>query len=267
VTGIDPRVALVTLAVLRPPICATPLSSGDTASVVSRSVGGCSVTGPLVVHLSVRSTPRVPAGLVVAVPAAGRPTWRRPPPDPLRVPRTSAKTTAVAVVVSVPQPSGKGQRDDLARCTDWPGAPVHRLARFRESFSGWVSARADALFEVTDALVCTARAGPDAGGAGDGARAPARARRARRRVWVTWIVGAVGVSRPRRSSAGSSRGGRGPTPSEPTRRAGRRGRADHTAPSDYGRCSPAGGGGGGGCSPAGGRGGCSPAGGCSSGCR
>ncbi len=51
------------------------------------------------------------------------------------------------MVGSVLQAVGGGQEDDLARRGD--------LARFRESFYGCLSARADALFELTDALLCT----------------------------------------------------------------------------------------------------------------
>jgi hypothetical protein len=58
----------------------------------------------------------------------------------------SAKTKAVAVVGSVPQDLGGSQGEARARRGD--------LARFREVFYGCLTARADAQFELTDALLC-----------------------------------------------------------------------------------------------------------------
>lgn len=59
----------------------------------------------------------------------------------------SSKTKAVAVVVSLAQESTRGQDTDPARRGD--------LAWFRGEFYGCLTARADALFELTDALLCT----------------------------------------------------------------------------------------------------------------
>jgi DDE superfamily endonuclease len=58
----------------------------------------------------------------------------------------SSKTKAVAAVVSVAQAVGGCQDDALARRGD--------LARFRVELYGCLTARADALFELTDALLC-----------------------------------------------------------------------------------------------------------------
>ena len=58
----------------------------------------------------------------------------------------SSKTKAVAAVVSVTH----------ARTVDPEDTPARRgdLARFREEFYGALTARADALFELTDAILC-----------------------------------------------------------------------------------------------------------------
>jgi hypothetical protein len=58
----------------------------------------------------------------------------------------SSKTKAVAAVVSVSH----------ARTVDSEDTPARRgdLARFREEFYGALTARADALFELTDAILC-----------------------------------------------------------------------------------------------------------------
>ena len=58
----------------------------------------------------------------------------------------SSKTKAVAVVGSVPQGPPGGHGDAGARRGD--------LARFREVFYGCWTARADAQFELTDAVLC-----------------------------------------------------------------------------------------------------------------
>jgi len=58
----------------------------------------------------------------------------------------SAKRKTVAVVGSVPQ--------ELAGDQGGVAARRGNLAGFRELFSGCLSARADALFEVTEALLC-----------------------------------------------------------------------------------------------------------------
>ena len=52
------------------------------------------------------------------------------------------------------------------------------LVWFRAAFYGCLTARADELFELTEALLCTDGPGPDAGGVGVGARASPRPRRA-----------------------------------------------------------------------------------------
>jgi hypothetical protein len=59
----------------------------------------------------------------------------------------SSKTKAVAVMVSVARVLARGQDLDAARRGD--------LVGFRRLFYGCLSARADELFEVTDALLCT----------------------------------------------------------------------------------------------------------------
>jgi len=59
----------------------------------------------------------------------------------------SSKTKAVAVVASVAQESARGQDADPARRGD--------LVRFRERLYECLTARADELFELTDALLCT----------------------------------------------------------------------------------------------------------------
>ncbi len=53
----------------------------------------------------------------------------------------------MAVVGSVPQDSARGQDPDPGRRGD--------LSRFREVLYGCLTARADELFELTDALLCT----------------------------------------------------------------------------------------------------------------
>jgi hypothetical protein len=58
----------------------------------------------------------------------------------------SSKTKAVAVMGSVPQDPPGGQGEAGARRGD--------LARFREVFYGCLTARADAQFELTDAVLC-----------------------------------------------------------------------------------------------------------------
>ena len=58
----------------------------------------------------------------------------------------SSKTKAVAVMGSVPQDPAGDQDESSARRGD--------LARFREVFYDCLIARADALFEVTEALLC-----------------------------------------------------------------------------------------------------------------
>lgn len=50
------------------------------------------------------------------------------------------------------------------------------LSAFRTDFYRCLSARADALFELTDALLCTDGAGAVVGRPGSGARAPPWAR-------------------------------------------------------------------------------------------
>jgi hypothetical protein len=59
----------------------------------------------------------------------------------------SSKGKTVAVVGSVAQDSARGQDLDPARRGD--------LSRFREVFYGCLTGRADELFELTDALLCT----------------------------------------------------------------------------------------------------------------
>jgi hypothetical protein len=59
----------------------------------------------------------------------------------------SSKTEAVAVVVSVPHEDARGHDRAVARRGD--------LARFRAVFYGCATARADELFELTDAVLCT----------------------------------------------------------------------------------------------------------------
>jgi hypothetical protein len=70
----------------------------------------------------------------------------RPPLDPLRVPSTELEEKTVAVMGSVPQAPAGGQDESSARRGD--------LARFREEFYGCLTARADAQFELTEALLC-----------------------------------------------------------------------------------------------------------------
>jgi DDE superfamily endonuclease len=59
----------------------------------------------------------------------------------------SSKTKTVAVMLSVPHEAVSGQDAIAARRGD--------LARFRAAFYGCLTARADELFELTDALLCT----------------------------------------------------------------------------------------------------------------
>jgi hypothetical protein len=59
----------------------------------------------------------------------------------------SSKTKTVAVMCSVAQDRADGQDETATRRGD--------LARFREEFYGCLTARADAQFELTDALLCT----------------------------------------------------------------------------------------------------------------
>ena len=59
----------------------------------------------------------------------------------------SAKRKTVAVVGSVPQGLVRGQGGS--------GVGAGDLARFRQVFYGCLSARADALFELTDAVLCS----------------------------------------------------------------------------------------------------------------
>ena len=71
----------------------------------------------------------------------------RPPLDPLRVPITDLEGGgAVAEVAIVRHRSGLGAHPHPASLDD--------LRRFREVFYDCLLARADALFEVTDALLC-----------------------------------------------------------------------------------------------------------------
>ena len=72
-------------------------------------------------------------------------------------------------MVSVARVLARGQDLDAARRGD--------LVGFRRLFYGCLSARADELFEVTDALLCTDGPVRTLVGAGAGARAPPRARR------------------------------------------------------------------------------------------
>jgi hypothetical protein len=58
----------------------------------------------------------------------------------------SSKTKAVAAMVSVAYVQAVEPGDTPARRSD--------LARFREEFYGSLTARADALFELTDAILC-----------------------------------------------------------------------------------------------------------------
>ena len=70
----------------------------------------------------------------------------RPPLDPLRVPLTEPEDEAVAVACSVA----------YARTSGWgdPGFGRGDLAGFRREFYACLTARADALFELTDAVLC-----------------------------------------------------------------------------------------------------------------
>jgi hypothetical protein len=70
----------------------------------------------------------------------------RPPLDPLRVPSTELEEKTVAVMGSVPQDPAGDQDESSARRGD--------LARFREVFYDCLIARADAQFELTEALLC-----------------------------------------------------------------------------------------------------------------
>jgi hypothetical protein len=61
---------------------------------------------------------------------------------------------AVTVMTSVPQPTPRCQ-DDLV-CPDHPVAGREDLVRFRQDFYQSLQVRADALFELTDAVLCCA---------------------------------------------------------------------------------------------------------------
>jgi hypothetical protein len=63
----------------------------------------------------------------------------------------SSKTKAVAVAISVPQLEAAGQDADTTRSGDLTRGD---LVRFREVFYGCLTARADELFELTEALLC-----------------------------------------------------------------------------------------------------------------
>src|SRR3954449_7847301 len=78
--------------------------------------------------------------------AACRRDMVRPPLDPLRVPSTELEEKTVAVMGSVPQDPAGDQDEVAARRGD--------LARFREVFYDCLIARADAQFELTEALLC-----------------------------------------------------------------------------------------------------------------
>jgi DDE superfamily endonuclease len=70
----------------------------------------------------------------------------RPPLDPLRVPLTELEDES----------DGHDGQCDAAQAVEPEHTPARRgdLARFREEFYGSLTARADALFELTDAVLC-----------------------------------------------------------------------------------------------------------------
>jgi len=70
----------------------------------------------------------------------------RPPFDHLRVPSTEFEVEAVAVQSSVPYQRVDGEQTGRASHAE--------LAWFRAGFYDCLSARADALFELTDAVLC-----------------------------------------------------------------------------------------------------------------
>ncbi|CAA9432448.1 MAG: hypothetical protein AVDCRST_MAG66-3781 [uncultured Pseudonocardia sp.] len=55
-------------------------------------------------------------------------------------------------------------------------AALGELSRFRREFHASSTARSDALFELTDAVLCAEGAGHLAGGSDPGGRAPPRTR-------------------------------------------------------------------------------------------
>jgi hypothetical protein len=73
----------------------------------------------------------------------------RPPLDPLRVPSTELEDETVAAMPSVAHARTPGPRDLPAEPGD--------LALFRREFYASLTARADALFELTDAVLCADR--------------------------------------------------------------------------------------------------------------
>ncbi len=84
----------------------------------------------------------------------------------------SSKTETVAVTGSVPQDPAGGEGDAEARRGD--------LARLREVFYGFLTARADAQFELVDALLCADGPGAVVGRSVAGPGALPRARRSLR---------------------------------------------------------------------------------------
>jgi hypothetical protein len=77
---------------------------------------------------------------------------RRPPSDDLRVPCKDAKKWTVAVATIVDYVRWLVLPDTLLTK---PGDTAVALAGFRDGFYRSLTKRADALFELTDALLCT----------------------------------------------------------------------------------------------------------------
>jgi hypothetical protein len=81
----------------------------------------------------------------------------RPPDYDLRVPVTELKTQAVAEAFSMAwRRAGVGGRDPDASGQDAAMA-WDRLAAFRGELHGCFTVRADALFELADAVLCAER--------------------------------------------------------------------------------------------------------------